>query len=66
MNPNLKVLQKNIIVAREKSKDKEKVKNNDILQNISFKINKSENINNNNKDNDCQNKNIQYKLLIKL
>ena len=61
MNPNLKVLQKNIIVAREKSKDKEKVKNNDILQNISFKINKSENINNNNKDNDTQNKNIQCK-----
>ena len=65
INSNLKVLQKNIIVAREKSKDKKKEKNNeknnDILQNISFKINKSENINNNNKDNDTQNKNIQCK-----
>ena len=61
INSNLKLLKKNIIVDREKSNNKKIVKNNEILQNICFKINKSENFNNINKDNYSQNKDKQCK-----
>ena len=83
INSNFKILTKNVIVAREKSKDKELEKNkikdkdknkeknkniereknkdrdNQILQKISFKMNKFDNINDNNeKDEICHTPNL--------